>query len=145
VAGARLVGINHVALEVGSVEEALALYGRLFAFDLRGHKAGLAFIDIGDQFVAVSEPRQQPADGDRHVGLVVDDVDAVRAAVRSEGLEILPGPGLAFLDPWGNHLQVVAYCDVQFDHTPGVKRQLGIEGLAKSDEARREIAERGLG
>ena len=143
-AGARLVGINHVALEVGSVEEALALYGRLFEFAIRGHKADIAFIDIGDQFLAVSARRSQPPDGDRHVGLVVDDVDAVRSAVQHEGLEILPGPGLDFLDPWGNHIQVVAYCDVQFEHTAGVKRKLGIEGLTKSDEARQEIADRGL-
>jgi Glyoxalase/Bleomycin resistance protein/Dioxygenase superfamily len=32
----RVVGFNHVALEVGDIEEALAFYGRLFEFELRG-------------------------------------------------------------------------------------------------------------
>ena len=142
---ARLIGVNHVALEVGDLEAALALYGRLFDFELRGRAAGAAFIDMGDQFIAVMQGRGQPADDERHFGLVVDDIAAVRAAVEREGLTIVhPGArGLDFLDPWGNHFQIVAYEAIQFERSPGVKRKLGIEQLGKTDAARREIEERG--
>jgi lactoylglutathione lyase len=142
---ARLVGINHVALEVGDLEAALELYGRLFDFELRGRSPGSAFIDIGDQFLAISEGRTQGPDGGRHFGLVVDDKEAVRAAIEAEGLELVgTGHRLDFLDPWGNRIEVVAYADIQFDRVPPVKRKLGIEGLEKTERARREIADRGL-
>ena len=142
---ARLVGINHVALEVGDVEAALELYGRLFDFELRGRSPGAAFIDIGDQFLAISEGRTQGADDTRHFGLVVDDKEAVRAAVEAEGLELVGiGHRLDFMDPWGNRIEVVGYADIQFERVPPVKRKLGIEALEKTDRARREIAERGL-
>ena len=142
--GARLIGINHVALEVGDLDEALALYGRLFSFELRGRAPGMAFIDIGDQFLALAEGRTQGHDDGRHFGLVVDDKEAVRAAVEREGLEMAGGRRLDFYDPWGNRIEVVAYGDIQFDRVPGVKRKLGIEGLEKSARARQEIRDRGL-
>jgi lactoylglutathione lyase len=141
---ARLIGFNHIALEVGDVDEALELYGRLFSFTLRGRAGTMAFIDAGDQFLALSAGRTQEPDRDRHFGLVVDDVEAVRAAVEREGLEVIPSRGLDFVDPWGNRFQVVAYQNIQFERAPGVKRKLGIERLEKSEAARREIAERGL-
>jgi catechol 2,3-dioxygenase-like lactoylglutathione lyase family enzyme len=142
---ARLVGINHVALEVGDVDAALELYGRLFDFELRGRSPGAAFIDMGDQFLALSQGRRQPADDGRHFGLVVDDKEAVRAAVMAEGLELVGiGHRLDFMDPWGNRIEVVGYADIQFERVPAVKRKLGIEALEKTDRARREIAERGL-
>jgi catechol 2,3-dioxygenase-like lactoylglutathione lyase family enzyme len=142
---ARLVGINHVALEVGDVDEALEFYGRLFAFELRGRAPGMAFVDLGDQFLALSEPRRGPADADRHFGLVVDDREAARRAVRAAGLDAgEPGGHLRFSDPWGNAVEVVDYREVQFTRTPGTLRKLGVEGLQKSDEALAEIRERGL-
>src|SRR5215203_613662 len=141
----RLVGINHVALEVGDLEAALALYGRLFAFELRGRAPGSAFIDIGDQFLAITEGRTQGPDDSRHFGLVVDDKEAVRAAVQAEGLPLVgKGHRLDFLDPWGNRIEVVAYADIQFERVAPVKRKLGIEGLEKTEKARREIADRAL-
>jgi lactoylglutathione lyase len=141
---ARLVGINHVALEVGDLDAALELYGRLFRFELRGRVRGMAFLDMGDQFLAVSEGRRQDPDDHRHFGLVVDDKDAVRAAVEREGLQRVGGRGLDFLDPWGNRFEIVAYSDVQFERAPGVKRKLGIEELGKSNGAQKEIRDRGL-
>jgi lactoylglutathione lyase len=141
---ARLIGINHVALEVGDLDAALDLYGSLFSFELRGRAPGMAFIDMGDQFLALSEGRGQPPDDARHFGLVVDDKAAVRAAVERAGLKTVPGRRLDFYDPWGNRFEVVAYADVQFDRVPGVKRKLGIEDLAKSDKANAEIRDRGL-
>src|SRR5687767_1258265 len=144
---ARLIGINHVALEVGDLEEALAFYGRLFEFELRGRVPGIAFVDIGDQFLALAEGREQPRDDGRHFGLVVDDLGAVRQALDENGIEAIEtggGSGFDFYDPWGNRVEVVEYSEIQFERTPGVKRRLGIEALEKSEEARREIEERGL-
>jgi catechol 2,3-dioxygenase-like lactoylglutathione lyase family enzyme len=141
---ARLVGINHVALEVGDLEEALSFYGRVFAVELRGRVPGMAFIEIGDQFIALSEGRTQPPDGARHFGLVVDDKRAVRAALEEAGAEVLPGRGLDFRDPWGNHVQIVAYEDIQFTKAPGVLRGMGLEGIEKRPEAVRELREKGL-
>ncbi len=144
---AMLLGINHVALEVGDVEEALDLYEKLFDFELRGRVGNrMAFIDMGDQFLALSSGRVQSRDDARHFGLVVDDKEAVRAAVEANGLEQLPerSGSLSFLDPWGNHFQVVDYREIQFERTPGVKRALGIESLEKSPEAQTEISDKGL-
>ena len=141
---ARLVGINHVALEVGDLEEALSFYGRLFAIELRGRAPGMAFIEMGDQFMALSEGRAQPPDRARHFGLVVDDKEAVRAALQEADVEILPGRGLDFRDPWGNHVQIVAYEDIQFTKAPDVLRGMGLEALEKRPEAVRELREKGL-
>jgi predicted enzyme related to lactoylglutathione lyase len=143
---ARLVGINHVALEVGDLEAALDLYGRLFQFTLRGRSPRMAFVDMGDQFIALAEGRSQEPDDGRHFGLVVDDVDAVRAAAQREGLDVMGGRGTSFdfRDPWGNRFQVVGYRDIQFERTAGVRRALGVEDVEKTDAAREEIAGRGL-
>jgi predicted enzyme related to lactoylglutathione lyase len=142
--GPRLVGVNHVALEVGDLEEALAFYGRFFDFTLRGRGRGMAFLDMGDQFLALGEGRTQPADEHRHLGLVVDDLEAARRALEEGGVEILPGRGLDFLDPWGNRIQVVDYRDVQFSKTPAVLRSMGLDGIGKSERARAELRDKGL-
>jgi predicted enzyme related to lactoylglutathione lyase len=141
---ARLVGINHVALEVDDLEQALSFYGKLFEVGLRGRAPGMAFIDAGDQFIALSERRTQPPDEGRHFGLVVDDRKAVRSALEEAGAEILPGRGLDFRDPWGNHVQVVEYADIQFTKTPEVLRGMGLSGLEKTPEARGELRKKGL-
>jgi len=140
----RLVGVNHVALEVGDIEEALAFYGRLFDFELRGRAPGMAFLDMGDQFLALSEGRRQPRDDDRHFGLVVDDKEAVRRTLDQAGVEILPGRGLDFLDPWGNRIQIVAYRDIQFTKAPEVLRALKLEGMDKTDSALEELRRKGM-
>jgi catechol 2,3-dioxygenase-like lactoylglutathione lyase family enzyme len=140
----RLVGMNHIALEVDDLEGALDFYGRVFEFELRGRAPGMVFIDMGDQFLALSEGRSQPPDSARHFGLVVDDKEATRRALEDAGAEILPGRGLDFRDPWGNHVQVVEYSDIQFSKTTDVLRGMGLDGLEKSERARRELAEKGL-
>ena len=141
----RLIGINHVALEVDDIDAALAFYGDLIDFELRGrHGSHMAFLDAGDQFIALSAPRRQPPDQDRHFGLVVDDREAVRAALDRAGVEILPGRGLDFLDPWGNRVQVVQYDEIQFTKAPGVLRGMGLPGLGKTDAARNELRGKGL-
>jgi lactoylglutathione lyase len=143
-ARAKLVGVNHVALEVGDIDEALEFYGRLFDFSLRGRGPRMAFVDMGDQFVALSTGREQPPDSHRHVGLVVDDRDAVRRALAGSGATILPGRGLDFLDPWGNHVQVVGYEQVQFTKTPEVLEAMGIGSLRKAEDALRELRAKGV-
>jgi lactoylglutathione lyase len=140
---ARPVGINHVALEVGDLGEALSFYGRIFEIELRGRAPGMAFIDIGDQFIALSEGRTQPSDRARHFGLVVDDKEAARAALQEAEVEISGGRGLDFRDPWGNLVQVVEYGDVQFTKAPGVLRGMGLEHLEKRPGALRELSEKG--
>jgi hypothetical protein len=105
----------------------------------------MAFIDMGDQFIAVAGGRTQPPDRARHFGLVVDDQEAVRAALREAGVEVQASGSLDFLDPWGNHVQVVGYPDIQFTKTPPVLRAMRLDELEKTDAARREIEERGLG
>ena len=139
---ARAVGINHIALEVGSIDEALAFYGRLFELELRGRSAGMAFVDMGDQFIALAEGRTQGPDAARHFGLVVDDRDAVLAAARAAGVKVFGGN--SFLDPWGNQVQVVDYAEIQFSKTPAVLRGMGLE-LEKSEAALRELRDKGLG
>jgi len=140
----KLIGINHIALEVGSVEEALAFYGSIFEVELRGQGARMAFIDVGDQFIALAEGRTQPPDRHRHFGLVVDDKEATRRALEEAGAEILPGRGLDFRDPWGNHVQVVEYYEVQFTKAEHVLRGMGAGDLEKSEQALAELREKGL-
>jgi lactoylglutathione lyase len=141
---AKGVGINHVALEVGDIDEALAFWERLIEVRLRGRSGTMAFIDLGDQFIALSTGREQGPDSHRHFGLVVDDRAPLRQALEAMGAEILPGRGLDFLDPWGNRVQVVEYRDIQFTKTPAVLRAMGLEGLGKSEAALEELAAKGI-
>jgi lactoylglutathione lyase len=140
----RLIGINHIALEVDDVDEALSFYGRIFELELRGRMSGMAFVDMGDQFVALSEGRSQPPDKARHFGLVVDDKEATRAALEDAGVGILRGRGLNFRDPWGNNVQVVDYRDIQFTKAPNVLRGMGLVDIEKRREALDELREKGL-
>jgi lactoylglutathione lyase len=142
---ARLVGINHIALEVGDLDEALTWYGRFFEFELRGRSGGrMAFIDMGDQFIALSAGRAQPPDGARHFGLVVDDRESVRTAMREAGIDVSARGSLDFTDPWGNHVQVVDYREIQFSKTPGVLGGMGLGDLPKTEAALRELRDKGL-
>ena len=137
----RAVGINHIAVEVGSIDEALDFYGRLFDLELRGRMHGMAFVDMGDQFLALAEGRTEGPDRRRHFGLVVDDQAAVLAAARAAGAKTFGGN--SFLDPWGNQVQVVAYSEIQFTKTPEILRGMGLE-LDKSESALQELRDKGL-
>ena len=139
----KLVGINHVALEVGDVEEALEWYGRFFDLSLRGRSPGMAFVDMGDQFIALERGRTQPPDRGRHFGLVVDDKEALRRELEAAGVAVSRAPSLDFLDPWGNRVQVVDYRDVQFTKAPEVLRGMGLE-LEKGEKAVEELRAKGL-
>ena len=137
---ARAIGINHVALEVGSLDDALAFYGGLFDVELRGRVPGMAFVDLGDQFVALAEGRTHPPDRERHFGLVVDDVVGVLEAARAAGARVSRN---TFTDPWGNNVEVVAYRDVQFTKAPPVARAMRIDA-EKSERALEELREKGI-
>ena len=140
---ARAIGFNHVALEVGDIDEALAFYGRLFDFELRGRSKTAAF-DLGDQFLALQKGRTQAADDGRHFGLVVDDKDAVRQALAKAGVDPLPGQFLDFLDPWGNRIEIVSYDNIQFTKAPNVLRGMGLFHLPKNQKAIEELARKGM-
>ena len=141
---ARLVGLNHVALEVGDVEEALEFYGRIFELELRGRAGRMAFVDMGDQFVALAQGRTQPPDAHRHFGLVVDDKEAARRALQEAGVEVPRSGRLDFRDPWGNHVEVVDYREIQFTKAENVLRGMGLDGLEKSEAALAELRAKGL-
>ena len=140
----RMVGVNHVALEVGDIEEALAFYGRIFSFEAPEREPGMVFIDMGDQFLALSEGSHQAPESTQHFGLVVDDKEAVRAALAEAGVDVSPGRRLNFRDPWGNMVQVVDYRDIQFTKAPEVLRAMRLDGLEKGEAAVRELAEKGI-
>jgi catechol-2,3-dioxygenase len=140
----RVVGFNHIALEVGDIDEALAFYGRLFDFTLRGKSDDAAFIDLGDQFLALQKGRRQPVDDGRHVGIVVDSKEAVRKAMADAGVKALPGPFLDFRDPWGNRIEIIGYDNIQFTKAPNVLRGMGLTHLSKNAEAIKELTEKGM-
>jgi lactoylglutathione lyase len=140
----RVIGFNHIALEVGGIEEALSFYGRIFDFQLRGKSETMAFIDLGDQFIALQAGRKQPPNDGRHFGLVVDDKEAVRAALKAAGVKPIDGPFLDFRDPWGNRIEIVGYDNIQFTKAPNVLRGMGLTQLTKNENAKRELAEKGM-
>jgi lactoylglutathione lyase len=140
---ARLVGLNHIALEVDDIEQALEFYGRILEFELRGRAGRMAFIDMGDQFIALAAGRTQPPDAHRHFGLVVDDKEAARRALQDAGVDVQPRGSVDFRDPWGNHVQVVEYGEIQFTKADHVLRGMGLE-LEKSVQALDELRSKGL-
>jgi predicted enzyme related to lactoylglutathione lyase len=140
----RLVGFNHVAIEVGDIQEALDFYGKLFAFELRSREPGMAFIDLGDQFLALQETPEPSPTGGRHFGLVVEDKEAARRRIVEAGIAIEPGPFIDFRDPWGNLVEIVGYANIQFTKADHVLRGMGLSNLRKNEQALRELDEKGM-
>jgi catechol 2,3-dioxygenase-like lactoylglutathione lyase family enzyme len=141
----RLVGINHVAIEVGDIDAALEWYGRLFAFALRGKGERNAFIDMGDQFINMTlmpHPEGHQVER-RHIGLVVDDRSRIIELAKAAGARMVEGQFLDFLDPWGNRLEIIEYANIQFTKAPHVLRGMGL-ALDKNEKARRELADKGM-
>lgn len=141
---ARAIGFNHVALEVGNIDDALEFYAKFIDFELRSKSESMAFIDLGDQFLALQTGRRQPQDDERHFGLVVSDEEVVRSSLKEHGIELLPGRFLDFLDPWGNRIEIVGYTEIQFTKAPHVLRGMGLENLQKSDAAIQELKDKGM-
>jgi catechol 2,3-dioxygenase-like lactoylglutathione lyase family enzyme len=141
----RLVGINHVAIEVDDIDKALDWYGQIFDFTLRGKGERNAFIDMGDQFVNITRVPDYAAQGEekRHIGFVVDDRSRMIELAKEAGARMVEGPFLDFLDPWGNRLEIIEYSNIQFTKAPGVMRGMGL-ALAKNDKAKKELADKGM-
>ncbi len=140
---ARLVGVNHIAVEVGDVNEAVAFFERVFdGVKLRGRSSSMAFVDMGDQFIALARGVTHVADHDRHIGLVVDDLDETVRRLREAGVEIIGSHD--FRDPWGNRWQLVDYREVQFTKTQRVLEGMSLDGLEKSEHALEELRAKGL-
>ena len=142
---ARAVGINHIALEVGDIDEALAFYGEFLEFTLRSKSETAAFIDLGDQFINLTKVADRPKDRHRHFGLVVTDKEAVRARIEEMGVEMASSRFLDFYDPWGNRIEIVPYDNIQFSKTTGVLRGMGLAGLSKNEKAQQELRDKGMG
>ncbi|MBZ0122920.1 MAG: VOC family protein [Roseovarius sp.] len=140
----KLVGVNHVALEVGDIEEALAFYGKWFDFKLRGRGEGSAFLDMGDQFLALMQAEETATDRTRHFGLVVDDRADLRARMEADGIAFVSDERFDFLDPWGNRVEIVAYPDIQFLKSRAVLGAMAQEGLRKTDAALSELRDKGI-
>ncbi len=140
----QVVGFNHVALEVGDIDEALAFYGEFLVFELRSKSDNMAFIDLGDQFLALSKGRRQAPDDNRHFGLVVEDKDAVARTLEEMGVEIISDRFLDFLDPWGNRIEIIGYGNIQFTKAAHILRGMGLGGLVKSESALKELANKGM-
>lgn len=141
---ARALGFNHIALEVGDLDAALDFYGKIFDVQLRGRGARMAFIDMGDQFLAVAETADEHRDGERHFGLVVDDQAKALAAAKEAGAEFLQDGGNSFYDPWGNMFQIVDYRKIQFAKTQAVLDFMGLGDLKKTPEALAELQDKGI-
>jgi catechol-2,3-dioxygenase len=141
---ARAIGVNHVALEVGDIDEALEFYSGFLEFELRSRSDNAVFIDLGDQFINFSRGRRQAPDDDRHFGLVVDNRQLVADALETMGVKLLPGPFMDFLDPWGNRIEIIDYTGIQFTKAPQVLKGMGLEGLGKTGEAIAELTEKGM-
>jgi lactoylglutathione lyase len=138
---ARLVGINHLAVEVGDLDEAIAFFERIFDdVTLRGRGGSMAFVDMGDQFVALEAVARPVSAG--HIGLVVDDQAEALSRAREAGATMVGGHD--FRDPWGNQWQVVDYRDIQFSKAPRVLDGMGLDGLEKSERAVAELRAKGL-
>jgi catechol-2,3-dioxygenase len=141
---ARAIGVNHVALEVGDIDEALEFYSGFLEFELRSRSDNAVFIDLGDQFINFSRGRRQAPDDDRHFGLVVDNRQLVADALETMGVKLLPGPFMDFLDPWGNRIEIIDYTGIQFTKAPQVLKGMGLEGLGKTGEAIAELTKKGM-
>lgn len=141
---AKAVGINHVALEVEDIDEAIEFYGKFLDFEIKSRSANLAFIYFGDQFINFTRGRRQEPDGERHIGIAVDDKDLVRETLIGMGVELIDSRFLDFLDPWGNRVEITTYTNIQFSKSPGVLRGMGLSHLEKSKEALAELRERGM-
>ena len=141
----KLIGINHVAIEVGDIDEALAWYGKIFDFNLRNRHERSAFIDMGDQFINMTRVPNYRQEGveRRHIGFVVDDRSRIIELAKAAGARFVDGPFLDFLDPWGNRLEIVEYSNIQFTKAPHVLRGMGLR-LDKNANARKELAEKGM-
>jgi catechol 2,3-dioxygenase-like lactoylglutathione lyase family enzyme len=143
-AKANAVGINHVAIEVGNIAEALAFYGRFLAFTVEEQTDDMAIIYFGDQFVNLIRNADRKPDSMRHFGIAVDDKPLARKTLESMGVKLLDSRFLDFLDPWGNRVEITTYTNIQFTKAGHVLHGMGLGHLRKSEEALSELRAKGM-
>jgi catechol 2,3-dioxygenase-like lactoylglutathione lyase family enzyme len=141
---ARAVGINHVALEVGNIAEALDFYGQFIDFEIESQSEKAAFIYFGDQFINFALGRTQTPDVARHFGIAVDDKELVRDTLIKMGVKLMDSKFLDFLDPWGNRVEITTYVNIQFSKAEHVLKGMGLEHLSKTDDAVSELREKNM-
>ena len=142
---ATAIGINHVALEVGNIAEALAFYGSFLNFTITSQSEDAAFIYFGDQFINFAKGRTQTPDEKRHFGIAVDNKELVRDTLIEMDVALLGGRFLDFLDPWGNRIEITTYTNIMFSKHTTILRGMGMDHLQKTDEALSELDKHGLG
>lgn len=142
---ATAIGINHVALEVGNIADALAFYGSFLNFTITSQSENAAFIYFGDQFINFAKGRTQAPDEKRHFGIAVDDKELVRDTLIEMGVALLGGRFLDFLDPWGNRIEITTYTNIMFSKSTAVLRGMDMDHLQKTDESLAELDKHGLG
>ncbi len=140
----KAVGINHVALEVGNIEEALNFYGRFIDFEIESQSETAAFIYFGDQFINFALGRNQAPDEGRHFGIAVDDKELARSILEGMGIEFLDSRFLDFLDPWGNRVEITTYINIQYTKADHILRGMGLGHLLKTEEALAELREKNM-
>ena len=141
---ARAVGINHVALEVSNIDQALEFYGTFLAFEIESQNESAAFIYFGDQFINFMKGRTQGPDQGRHFGIAVDDKELVRQALNDMGVELLSGKFLDFIDPWGNRIEITTYQNIQFTKADHVLKGMGLGDIKKTDHALDELRKKDM-
>lgn len=141
---AKAVGINHVALEVGDIDEALTFYDRFLDFEIHSRSDTIAFIYFGDQFINFSKGRTQLPDENRHFGIAVDNKELARQTLEGMGVTFLDGRFMDFLDPWGNRVEITTYTNIQFSKADHVLKGMGLGHLEKTESAIVELREKGL-
>ena len=141
---AKAVGINHVALEVGDINEALAFYGNFIDFEIESRSETAAFIYFGDQFINFALGRNQGPDESRHFGIAVDDKDLVRDTLEKMGVELLDSRFLDFLDPWGNRVEITTYVNIQYTKADHVLKGMGLDHLSKTEDAVAELRKKNM-
>ena len=142
---ATAIGINHVALEVGNIAEALAFYGSFLNFTITSQSENAAFIYFGDQFINFAKGRTQTPDEKRHFGIAVDDKELVRNTLTEMDVTLLGGQFLDFLDPWGNRIEITTYTNIMFSKTTAILRGMDMDHLQKTDQALAQLSKHGLG
>ena len=142
---ATAIGINHVALEVSNIAEALAFYGSFLNFTITSQSEDAAFIYFGDQFINFSKGRTQTPDEKRHFGIAVDDKELVRNPLTEMDVTLLGGQFLDFLDPWGNRIEITTYTNIMFSKTTAILRGMDMDHLQKTDQALAQLSKHGLG
>ncbi len=142
---ATAIGINHIALEVGNIAEALAFYGSFLNFTITSQTEDAAFIYFGDQFINFAKGRTQASDEKRHFGIAVDDKELVRNTLTQMDVTLLGGQFLDFLDPWGNRIEITTYTNIMFSKTTAILRGMDMDHLQKTDQALGQLNKHGLG